>query len=110
QARAAGRVTGVRFGSYRALLLHPRWGKYALMGLLLWISGVIGLWGIGFFSPELINDVIGRALAREGVSPDQLPGRRTMWTGFNMILQNIGAFFGMLAFTWGATRFGRRPV
>ncbi|MBX3746450.1 MAG: MFS transporter [Verrucomicrobiae bacterium] len=110
QARAAGKAMGVQFGSYRALLGHPRWRKNAILGMLLCVSAVVGLWGIGFFSPELINDVMGRALASEGIPPEQIPGYRTMWTGINMVIQNTGSFFGMLAFTWAASRFGRRPV
>jgi MFS family permease len=52
KARAAGRITGVRFGSYAALLGDPRWRSRALVGMALCVSGVIGLWGIGFFSPD----------------------------------------------------------
>jgi MFS family permease len=109
-ARAAGRLTNVRFGSYTALLGDPRWRPRAIVGVILCISAVIGLWGIGFFSPELINDVIGRALRAEGISPAKQPGYRTMWTGLNMIIQNIGAFAGMILFTRFASRFGRKPV
>ena len=109
-ARAAGKLTGVRFGSYAALLGDVRWRTRALIGMLLCISGVIGLWGIGFFSPELINDVIGRALKSEGIAPEKQPGYRTLWVGLNMIIQNAGAFAGMLVFTKFASRFGRRPI
>src|SRR5882762_8832072 len=99
KARAAGKLTGVRFGSYAALLGDPRWRGRAVVGMLLCVSAVVGLWGIGFFSPELIGDVIGRALKAEGIAADKLPGYRTMWTGLNMIIQNIGAFAGMMVFT-----------
>jgi MFS family permease len=109
-ARAAGRVTGVKFGSYVALLGDRRWRSRALIGMLLCISGVIGLWGIGFFSPELINDVIGRSLKAEGIALAKQPGFRTMWVGVNMIVQNAGSFAGMLVFTKLASRHGRRPV
>src|SRR5262249_23819588 len=109
-ARASGRATGVRFGSYRALLGDARWRSRALIGMLLCISGVIGLWGIGFFSPELINDVIGRALKSEGISVEKQAGYRTLWVGLNMIIQNSGAFAGMLVFTKLASRFGRKPI
>ena len=54
--------------------------------------------------------MIGRSLKEEGISPGKLPGYRTMWTGLNMILQNIGAFAGMLSFTRLASRHGRKPV
>ncbi len=110
KARAAGKATGVRFGSYAALLGDARWRGRALVGMLLCISAVIGLWGIGFFSPELIGDVIGRALKAEGIAPEKLPGYRTMWTGFNMIIQNLGAFAGMMIFTKLASLYGRKPV
>lgn len=110
KARAEGKVTGVKFGSYAALLGDPRWRGRALVGMLLCVSAVIGLWGIGFFSPELIGDVIGRSLKAEGIPPEKLPGYRTMWTGVNMIIQNIGSFAGMLVFTKLASRYGRKPV
>src|SRR2546423_865611 len=109
-ARAAGKVTGVRFGSYVALLGDVRWRSHALVGLLLCISAVIGLWGIGFFSPELINDVIGRALKAEGIPAAKQAGFRTIWVGINMIIQNAGAFAGMMVFTKLASRYGRKPV
>jgi MFS family permease len=110
KARAAGKISGVKFGSYKVLLGNPLWRRRALVGMTMCVSAVVGLWGIGFFSPELINDVIGRALQREGIPAAQQPGYRTMWTGINMIIQNIGAFAGMLVFTKLASRFGRKPV
>jgi MFS family permease len=110
KARAAGKITGVRFGSYAALLGDRRWRSRALVGMTLCVSAVIGLWGIGFFSPELIRAVIGRALAQEGIPAAQQPGYTTMWMSFALILQNIGAFAGMMLFTRLASRFGRKPV
>ena len=41
---------------------------------------------------------------------DQIDGLRLKWTGINMIIQNIGAFAGMMCFTKLASRFGRKPV
>src|SRR5690606_34096717 len=35
----------------------PLWRKHALLGLLLACSGVVGLWGIGFYTPDLIRSV-----------------------------------------------------
>ena len=110
KAREAGKVTGARFGSYASLFGEARWRKPALLGMLLCVAGVIGLWGVGFFSPELVSDVIGKALKAENVSPEQVPGKRLIWIGINMIMQNIGAFFGMLAFTKAAHVYGRKPV
>ena len=109
QARAAGKLTGAKFGSYVSLFGEDRWRRGALLGMLLCIAGVVGLWGIGFFSPELVGDVIMRSLKANGVGPDKIAQQRTIWTGVNMIVQNLGAFFGMICFTKAAQRFGRKP-
>jgi MFS family permease len=110
QARQASKSSGVKFGSYSALLGDSRWRKRALLGMLMCVSAVIGLWGIGFFSPELIGSVIGQALHEEGVAAADMGGHKTIWKGITMILQNIGAFFGMIAFSKAASHFGRRPA
>ncbi len=110
RARQAGRETGVPFGSYAALLGDRRWRKPALLGMMLCVAGVIGLWGIGFFSPELVGSVIEQSLAKQGVPEAEIPGRAGFWKGMNMIVQNLGAFCGMIGFTMLAQRLGRRPA
>ena len=109
-ARAAGRISGARFGSYVSLFGEARWRKPALFGMLLCVAGVVGLWGVGFFSPELVGDVIGKMLKAENTAPEQIPGKRLMWTGLNMIMQNLGAFLGMMTFTKLAHDHGRKKV
>jgi MFS family permease len=106
KAREEGRATGVRFGSYAVLFGESRWRKAALLGMILCVAGVVGLWGVGVFSPELVNGVINRQLA--GVPAEQLAGKRFIWTGINMVMQQIGCFFGMMAFTRAAQHFGRK--
>lgn len=110
KAREAGRQSGARFGSYVSLFGEARWRKPALLGMLLCVSGVVGLWGVGFFSPELVGDVISKGLKAQNVPAGEVPGRRLMWTGINMIMQNIGAFLGMMVFTKLAHQHGRKPV
>ncbi len=110
QARAAGKVTGVKFGSYVSLFGEARWRKSALLGMILCVAGVVGLWGIGFFSPELVGDVIERALKQKGMTPDQIASAKTRWIGVNMMAYHIGAFIGMLAFTKAAQRWGRKAA
>lgn len=110
QARAAGKLSGAKFGSYASLFGEARWRTPALVGMLLCVAGVVGLWGIGFFSPELVGDVIERSLKLEGVSPDKFAAEKTKWIGINMMVQNIGAFIGMLTFTQAAQRWGRKPA
>lgn len=53
----AEHAVGKKLGSYQELLGDPRWRKRAIVGLLLATSGVIGVWGIGFFSPDLNRSV-----------------------------------------------------
>lgn len=36
-------------------LFSPHWRRNTLVGFALGVSGVLGLWGVGFFSPELID-------------------------------------------------------
>ena len=44
-------------GSFGELLGSPRWRKNSIVGMLLAFSGVVGLWGIGFFSFDLFRVV-----------------------------------------------------
>jgi MFS family permease len=50
-------AVGAQLGSYRALFRNPMWRKHALLGLVLGCSGVVGLWSVGFFTPDLIRFV-----------------------------------------------------
>ncbi len=54
---------GRQLGSYAALFRHPTWRRHALVGLALACAGVIGLWAVGFFTPDLM-----RAVQRQGVA------------------------------------------
>lgn len=56
-------VVGKQLGSYRELFRNPTLRKHALLGLVLACSGVIGLWVVGFFTPDLI-----RSVQRKGVT------------------------------------------
>ena len=48
---------GKQLGSYSELFSNPVYRKNALVGLVLASSGIIGLWGIGFFSFDLLQPV-----------------------------------------------------
>ena len=78
--------------------------------MLLCVAGVIGLWGIGFFSPELVGPVIERSLRDQNLPPEQIAGAKGYWIGINSICQNIGAFIGMLLMTKFVQKVGRRPA
>jgi len=79
-----------------------------LLGLLLTGAGVVGLWGIGFFSPELVRLALEQGLKAEGLEGAQLQGELGRWRGITSLLQNLGAFVGIFAFSWVTGIIGRR--
>lgn len=85
-------------GSPLELFRDPRWRRNTLVGVFLGVSGMIGLWGIGFFSPELISTALSGA-------PQAVVDRVRGWgTAF----QDVGSFAGMLVFTAVAAKLSRR--
>nr|WP_235904996.1 MFS transporter [Tautonia marina] len=52
---------GQKLGSLSELFGDRRWRKNTIVGMLLAFSGVVGLWGIGFFSFDLIRDIFSDA-------------------------------------------------
>jgi MFS family permease len=99
-----------RAGSYTELFGHPVWRKNAIVGLILASTGVIGLWGIAFFFPDLIDSVFRRSLADSGMSVAEINGTVTWWKGIASVMTNAGGFIGMYCFAYVAQWIGRRPA
>jgi MFS family permease len=110
KAVAASDKVKQQLGSYRELFGDPRWRRHAIVGLLLASVGVIGLWGIGFFSSELVRGVFKQTFQEQGLSPERIEGRLTFWVGVVMLVQNIGAGLGVYAFSWFTSHSGRKPA
>ena len=110
RAKAEGDKTGVKFGSYFALLKHPTWSRHAWLGLVLCGAGIIGLWGIGNFHPKIIRSIIEQHLAADHLAPEALASKKAYWSSLGLLLQNIGGFFGMLSLAKFAQIKGRRPA
>ncbi len=87
-----------RLGSIPDLCRHPVWRRNLLVGVCLGLAGMAGLWGIGFFSPELISTAL------EGQPQKVIDIVR----GYGTALQDVGSFLGMMTFTLVATFVGRR--
>jgi MFS family permease len=85
-------------GSVFDLFRHPVWRHHTFVGIGLGLAGMAGLWGIGFFSPELISTAL------KGQPQNVVDSVRAYGT----TLQDVGAFFGMMTFTFVATYIGRR--
>jgi MFS family permease len=97
-------------GSYAELFGDLRWRKNAIVGLMLAFSGVVGLWGIGFFSFDLLSHVFGEHYRAKGLDPQAVRGQVAWWVGITSILQNLGGFFGIVAYSRVTHRIGRRPA
>ncbi len=93
QAKAKG---GQGMGQLRELWSDARWRFNTIIGVGLAVTGVVGLWGVGFWSPELVRNVI----------PDPVQSKHVVSIG--TMLQDGGALLGMLAFSVVAARMGRR--
>jgi MFS family permease len=112
-------------GSYGELL-GSQWRRRAVFGLMLALAGQIGLWGIGFFSPDLQRyvsepqykaEAVEKGLAtQQQADRNEMPkeatkyinGQKATWAGVTSLMQNIAAFFGIFAFSWLTSAWGRR--
>ncbi|TSA20320.1 MFS transporter [bacterium] len=91
--------TTKRIGSIADLFKVP-YRKNLLVGVGLGLAGMAGLWGIGFFSPELISTAL------KGESQGVIDTVR----GYGTALQDVGSFLGMVTFTLVATYMGRKKA
>lgn len=107
KTKAAGTL---RLGSYKELFAHPVWRKNAIVGFILAFSGVVGLWGIGFFSIDLIRSVLRKTFEAQGLTGSALSGELTKWAGVTSVMLNVGAFFGIYGFGSLSQRIGRKPT
>jgi MFS family permease len=111
-------MDGPRLGSIGELFTDPRWRRNTIVGMLLALSGVVGLWGIGFFSFDLIRTVFNAHFTelgtKQGLTGSALTkfvsGNLTFWTGVTSFLQNLGGFFGIYAYSRITTHIGRKPA
>jgi MFS family permease len=108
QSRDKARAEGKRSGSYRDLFGHSTWRRHALLGMVLSCAGVIGLWGIGVFSNDLVGDIVAHNFAQDGATPEEVTKGKQLWTSLNLFMFNVGAFAGMLIFTRFAVNLGRK--
>ena len=102
ESRAKARRGGQKVGSIINLFQSRTLIRHTLVGVGLAAIGVIGFWGIGTFTAELIREIL---------NPGNLPGLAQSVerkVSYGVMLQNGGGFFGVLAFAWLAQRAGRR--
>jgi MFS family permease len=98
-----------RLGSYGELFGDPRWRRNAIVGFLLAFVGVVGLWGILFFSIDLIRAVLHQTFEAQGLAAGAVAGKLNWWAGIASIMLNVGAFAGMWTFSQLNQVLGRKP-
>jgi MFS family permease len=95
---------------YAALLSDGQWRRNLIVGAILASTGVIGLWAIGEYAPDVQRSIFKTHFEKEGHSPEEvgkLVNEAITWAYvFNM----LGAAAGMWAFTRVAMWLGRRPA
>jgi MFS family permease len=111
QALTVNRSPGQRIRAYFGELFgNSRWSRNAVVGLLLASSGIIGLWGIGFFSIDLQRKVFREEFEHLGLSKEEISGMVSFWAGVTSLMMNVGAFFGIYAFSRITHHLGRKPT
>ena len=99
-----------KLGSLSELFGDPRWRHNTFVGMALAFSGVVGLWGIGFFSPDLTRTVLRPHFEAQGLTPERIDAALTKWAGIVFLIQSLGAFCGVYAFSRVTYYIGRRPA
>src|SRR5439155_8772357 len=106
---AAEKSMGERLRAYGAELFRERrWLRHAIVGLLLASSGIIGLWAIGFFSIDLQRAVFRTRLESEGLAAADVTFQEDFWASMTSVTLNVGAFFGIYAYSRVSHHIGRR--
>jgi len=90
-----------QLGDMRQLFINPLLRFHTIIGVLLAMTGVIALWGIGFWTPELIRNNVLRDVPAQD---------KDYYASIALLLQNMAAFFGIYGFSVIAGSMGRRPA
>ncbi|HVT81405.1 MAG TPA: MFS transporter, partial [Phycisphaerae bacterium] len=88
-------------GSVNELFGDPRWRRNALVGMALGMAGIMGLWGVSFWLPELI-----KASLKGSVGENQLG----LYVSYGMLLFNFAAAVGTYLFGLMMGWIGRKPT
>jgi hypothetical protein len=110
-ALAGQKSIGERLAAYWGeLFSNRRWVRHAIIGLLLASSGIIGLWAIGFFVIDFVREIIRPRLVAEGLPPGEVVFWEDIWASITSVVLNVGAFFGIYAFSRVSRVLNRRPT
>ena len=95
----ASHQTPQAMGDLRELLGQRRWRHNTIVGVIMATAGVMALWGVGFWTPELV---------RNNVLKDLPKAEQDWYASFAMLIQYVGGFFGVYSFSILTGLVGRR--
>jgi len=115
-ARAGG--VGTELGSIAALFSTKTLARNTVAGVLLGTAGVGGVWGVGFFLPDLLGSAVKPAYAASAAilalpAPEQAAAVTKAVQALKsqvFFVQQIGAFIGMFGYAALSQRIGRKPA
>jgi MFS family permease len=93
---------GKELGNIFALFREPVLRRNTIAATLMATAGVGALWGVGFFSTDLVREELQKA----GVAARLIDARVSIM----FLLQNLGSFFGIYLFASFSERFNRRTA
>ncbi len=99
---------GSIFAPYAALLADKRWRKNLVVGALIASTGVVGLWAIAEYAPDLQKTVFTAHFKAAGLAPDAVGPAVSKAITNAYLLNMLGAATGMWLFTRFANATGRR--
>ena len=107
--KEAGKLPkGGLFAPYAALLADRRWRKNLIVGALIASTGVVGLWAIAEYAPDLQKAVFATHFKNAGLAPEAIPGAVNKAISKAYLLNMLGAAVGMWIFTRVANGISRR--
>lgn len=107
--KQAGALPKGWLGSYGQLLANREERRNLLIGTLLAIAGVVGLWAVGEYAVDLQDAVFTTYFAAQN-NGGNVAAQVAQAKNWAYLLQMVGGAIGMLIFTYIADRYGRRPA
>lgn len=93
---------GKELGSLSELFRNRLLRRNTISAVLLATAGIGGLWGVSYFSPDMLRSELDRAVWSAKAMTSAI--------SIMFLLQQAGAFFGLYLFALCAERLGRRPT
>ncbi len=119
EAKAEAAAGGKEVGNILGLFKDPVLARNTVAGVLLAVAGVGGVWGVGFFSVDLVGSALRPAVeSAPSIVAIADPAQREAavrsslqhWRSLVFLVQMVGAGLGMFAFAALSERTGRRPA